>query len=140
MKRNLVTSFGLVLGLLIVCIPIFAHHGGSEYDSNHSKTLKGTVTAFYWENPHCQILLDVTDEKGKVVSWGIGTSPPSVLRRSGWTAQSLHPGDQITITFAPSKKGTPVGYVFGESSADDHKIVLPNGEVLHSARPSGVEK
>ena len=98
------------------------------------------MTAFYFENPHCQILLDVTDENGKVMKWRFGTSPSSVLRRSGWTAQSLRPGDQIKITFAPSKKGTPIGYVFGESSADDHKIVLPDGQVLHSDRPSDVEK
>ena len=113
---------------------------GAEYDSSHSMTLKGPVTAFYFENPHCQKLIDVTDDNGKVVNWGIGTSPPSVLRRSGWTAQSLHPRDQITITFAPSKKGTLVGYIFGESSAPDHKIVLANGEVLHSERFSDVEK
>jgi hypothetical protein len=140
MKRNLVMCFGLVLSVLNVCIPTLAHHGGAEYDSSHSMTLKGTVTAFYFENPHCQILLDVTDDSGKVVNWGIGTSPPSVLKRSGWTPQSLRAGDQITITFAPSKKGTSIGYIFGESSASDHKIVLSNGKVLHSDRPSDVEK
>jgi hypothetical protein len=103
-------------------------------------TLKGTVTVFYFESPHRRILLDVTDDNGQVVNWGIGTSPPSILRRSGWTGQSLHPGDQITITFALSKKGTPIGHTFGAFSAPDRKIVLANGEVLNSDRLFDVEK
>src|SRR6266446_7216498 len=59
MKRKLVTSFGLAVGLLMICAPVFAHHGGSDYDTQNLLTLKGTVTEFLWENPHCQVFLDV---------------------------------------------------------------------------------
>src|SRR4029077_13042536 len=117
-KRNLVKGFGLVAGLLMVCVPMFAHHGGSDYDVQHPKTLKGTVTEFFWSNPHCQVFLDAKDESSKVVNWTIETLAPAVLKRAGWSRETLHPGDQITITFVPSKKGTPVGML--------RKVVLPD--------------
>lgn len=122
MKNKLVTSFCLLAGFLMLCVPIFAHHGGSEYDVDHPVTFKGTVTEFNWVNPHCQIFLDAKDESGKVVSWGIETLAPAVLKRAGWSPETLRAGDQITITIVPSKKGTPVGMV--------RKVVLPDGKVL----------
>jgi hypothetical protein len=122
MKSKLVKSFGLAIGLLMICVPMFAHHGGSEYDTKNLVTLKGTVTEFHWANPHCQVFFDAKDDAGKVVNWGIETLAPAVLKRAGWSPDTLHPGDQITITFAPSMRGTPVGVI--------RKIVLPNGKEL----------
>ena len=122
MKGKLISGFGLIVGLLVVCVPIFAHHGGSDYDIQHPITLKGTVTEFFWSNPHCQVFLDVKDESSKVVNWTIETLAPAVLRRAGWSANTLHPGDQIAITFVPSKKGTPVAML--------RKVVLPDGTEL----------
>ena len=90
---------------------LWAHHGGSEYDTKNPITLKGTVTEYYWANPHCQIYVDVKDDKGKTVNWAIETLAPAVMKRAGWNRELLHPGDAITITLVPSKNGTPVGMV-----------------------------
>jgi hypothetical protein len=107
---------------LLACAPIFAHHGGSEYDQDHPITLKGSVTEFDWNNPHCQIFVDVKDDKGKVTSWAIETYAPAVMKRAGWSRDTLHVGDAISITVIPSKRGNPVGMV--------RKVVLPNGKEL----------
>jgi len=122
MKSKMKISLALAVGLLVACVPILAHHGGSDYDVQHPKTLKGTVTEFFWSNPHCQVFLDVKDDSGKPVNWTIETLAPAVLKRAGWSAKTLHPGDQIAITFVPSKKGTPVGML--------RKVVLPDGTEL----------
>jgi len=122
MRKKLAKSFGLAIGLLMICVPVFAHHGGSEYDTKNLVTMKGTVTEFFWANPHCQVLFDAKDASGKVVNWAIETLAPAVLKRAGWSPETLHPGDQITITFAPSTRGTPVGMI--------RKVVLPNGKEL----------
>jgi len=113
---------GLMASLLMLCAPVLAHHGGSEYDTEHPLTLKGSVTEFNWTNPHCQIFLDTKDDKGKVVSWAIETYAPAVMKRSGWTRETLHAGDEVTVTVIPSKKGNPVGMI--------RKLVLPNGKEL----------
>jgi hypothetical protein len=125
-KRKRITSLGVVAGLLMLCAPAFAHRGGSDYDQQHPLTLKGTVTEFYWANPHVQVFMDVTDEKGKVVHWSVEAFAPAVLRRAGWTPQTLHAHDQITITFAPSRKGTPVGVL--------RQVVLADGRQLSAGR------
>ena len=85
-------------------------------------TMKGTVTEFFWSNPHCQAFLDSKEESSKVINWTIETLAPAVLRRAGWSPKTLHTGDQITITFVPSKKGTPVGML--------RKVTLPDGTEL----------
>lgn len=122
MTKKIVVGFGSLVLLLTVCISIFAHHGGSDYDLQHPKTLKGTVTEFYWSNPHCQIFVDAKDDTGKVANWAIETLAPAVLKRAGWSPKTLHPGDEVAITFVPSKKGTPVGML--------RKVVLPDDTEL----------
>ena len=41
------------------------------------------------------------------------------MTRAGWNRKVIKAGDQVTITVAPSKKGTPIGLI--------HKLVLADG-------------
>jgi len=122
MKMKLALSLALLGCSLASGSVLWAHHGGSEYDTKNLKTLKGAVTEYYWANPHCQIFLDVKDDSGKTVNWGIETLAPAVLKRAGWNPQLLKPGEVVTVTIAPSKKGTPIGMI--------RKLVLPDGKEL----------
>jgi hypothetical protein len=122
MKTKLALSLAVFGGFLATGNVLWAHHGGSEYDTKNLKTLKGAVTEYYWANPHCQIFLDVKDDSGKTVNWGIETLAPAVLKRAGWNPQLLKPGEVVTVTIAPSKKGTPIGMI--------RKLVLPDGKEL----------
>lgn len=126
MKFKLAVSFILVGVLLAVGGPLRAHHGNSAYDEEHWITLSGTVTQFVWANPHCQIFLDVKDDKGAVVNWAIESQSPGIMRRNNWARTSVKPGDQITITLAPAKNGAPVGF----SGNKDGKVVFSDGHVL----------
>ena len=111
---------------LVVCGPMSAHHGNSAYDEAHWITISGAVTEFVWANPHCQIFLDVKDDKGAAVNWAIESQSPGILRRNNWTRTSVKPGDQVTITLAPAKNGAPVGF----SGNQMGKIVFADGHVL----------
>lgn len=116
-------AFLLALGILLISRPVVAHHGTSAfYEMNHPITMKGTVTEFAWSNPHVQIFFDVKDDQGNVVRWGCETLSPGRLARSGWSKSALKPGDQITVTVSPSKRGLPLGAL--------RKIVLANGKEL----------
>lgn len=108
--------------LLLISMPLLAHHGNAAYDDKNPITIKGTVTEFAWTNPHVQIYLDVKDEKGKVVHWSVETYSPGKLIRAGWTKEAIKPGDQVSINLIPAKNGAPVGFL--------HTLVLPNGKVL----------
>ncbi len=41
------------LGVLLVSVPLLAHHGAAALDTGKEITLKGTVTEWIWSNPHC---------------------------------------------------------------------------------------
>jgi hypothetical protein len=126
MNVKLAGSVPLIVCFLAVCGPMWAHHGNSAYDEAHWITISGAVTEFVWANPHCQIFLDVKDDKGAAVNWAIESQSPGILRRNNWTRTSVKPGDQITITLAPAKNGAPVGF----SGNQMGKIVFADGHVL----------
>jgi hypothetical protein len=126
MNSRLPVSVLLISSLLVVCVPVSAHHGNSAYDEEHQIALTGTVTEFVWSNPHCQIYLDVKDDHGKVVNWAIESQSPGILRRNAWTKFSLKPGDQITVTLAPARNGAPVGF----SGNKEGKVVFADGRML----------
>jgi hypothetical protein len=137
MKSRLRISFALVIGLLAVYCPAFAHHGSSiSYDLKKTVELKGTVTEFVWSNPHAQIYFDAKDAQGNVKHWGGETFAPSTLTRTGWTKKTLKPGDQITITVFPSKAGSPFGLVASVVLADGQKFVPVSPETA-STRTDG---
>jgi uncharacterized protein DUF6152 len=110
------------IGVLIASIPLFAHHGNAAYDSKNTVSVKGTVTEWYWANPHCLLQFDVKDDKDQLVHWAAETSNPADMVNRGWTKLSLKPGDQISVTLEPAKNGKPIGRVL--------EIVLPTGQKL----------
>jgi hypothetical protein len=125
-KIRLLSFCAMVAGLLMVSGPLFAHHGSRvSYNLDKPATMKGTVTAVGWQNPHVFVSYDVKDDSGNVVQWGAEAAEnPKMLTARGWAKDSLKPGDQIMITVFPSKAGTPRGLL--------SKIVL-NDKVLYQA-------
>lgn len=67
-------SFTIVLALLLVPgVPMgLSHHSFSGvYDGTRVVTVTGVVTQFKFVNPHALMLMDVTDESGKVSKWTV---------------------------------------------------------------------
>ena len=122
MRSRRWTTLAVAFGLLMVCGPLFAHHGNAAYDDKNPITVKGTVTEFIWANPHVQIYFDVKGDKGNVVHWSVETLSPGMLIRAGWANGVVKPGDGVTITLYPAKSGAPVGFLT--------KLVFDNGKEL----------
>jgi hypothetical protein len=125
----------LIVNVMIAGSPTFAHHGNRAayaVDAAQELTVMGTVTQFKWGNPHVYVLYDVTDDRGNVAHWAAETRPPYVMAKSGWTRETLKPGDKITITVFPARAGAPVGLlakvVFGGKLIyDDEQERLASG-------------
>ena len=122
MKNMFLTIF---LGILMVSVPLFAHHGAAAYETTKRITLKATVTEWFWANPHCFLRFDAKDEKGNVAHWATEANNPSDMVNLGWSKQTLKPGDEVTVTLIPVKNGQPIGRI--------DQVVLANGKTL-SAR------
>ena len=97
MNEKAVYVLGVTLALLIACGQASAHHGSSNYDMSKSVSVKGKVTQFDFINPHSAIHLEVKDDKGNVEQWLIEADSPNNLARTGWTRDSIKPGDMVTI-------------------------------------------
>jgi hypothetical protein len=122
MRNTRVTRFTLVVGLLIASPPLFAHHGNAAFDNTKKLTIKGTVTEWVWANPHCWLKFDVKNDGGEVTHWLAEETNPPGLINSGWSKDSLKPGDQVTVILIPVKNGQPLGRI--------DRVILANGKVL----------
>ena len=121
-KRMLSIAMAVAVGVLLVSNRVFAHHGANLYDMTKTVMLKGTVAKFYWGNPHNEITVDVTDEKGAVAQWVAYTEPPLVMLERGWTRRSIPPGEKVTMYIFAAKNGSTVGTL--------NRIVLADGKEL----------
>src|SRR4051812_36228983 len=95
-------GFG-ILAALLVALPASAHHSFAMFDNAKGQTLEGTVKEFQWTNPHAWVQLMVKDAAGKLVEWSIECASPNGLRRQGWKATVLKPGDKISAVIHPLK-------------------------------------
>jgi hypothetical protein len=108
MKSNLaavIAGIGLVVAS---ATPLVAHHSfAAEFDASRPVTLKGVVTRIEWTNPHAHVFLEVKDDQGLMTNWKLEMGSPTVLvTQCGWTARTLHVGDEVTVEGAMAKDGS----------------------------------
>jgi hypothetical protein len=116
-------AFSAVLaGLLVVSLPVLAHHGTAAYETTKLTTVKGTATDFKFINPHVEITVEAKDDNGKIEKWLGEANSPNVLSRHGWSKEIIKPGDQITVIGYRAKNGSYTLRL--------QKVVLSNGQEL----------
>jgi hypothetical protein len=114
--------FAVGIVICILSLPLLAHHGNAAYDTEKKITVKGTVTQWFWANPHCVLEFDAKDENGQIVHWSAETENPTTMTHTGWAKASFKPGDEVTVTMITVKNGKPIGRIV--------EAVLPNGQKL----------
>jgi hypothetical protein len=105
MKRIAFSVLFAALALLSMATIAAAHHGSTAYNTSQPYTVTGTVVEFQFLNPHCIITLETKDDSGAVQKWQGELTSPNHLIRAGWNAQSLKPGDKVTLTGWRAKSG-----------------------------------
>jgi len=125
MRRQIQVYCAAVVLAVLTGSPLLAHHSSSAYDLSKSLTLDVTVASVVFTNPHVMLHFDAKTERGEIQHWAIETNNPSVMRRAGWTKDTLKAGDKLTITFHPAINGTTNGYIRN----NDGKIMF-NGRQL----------
>lgn len=131
MSRKLFPACIAVLAGVIFAVPLFAHHGTAAFETEKRVTLKGTVTEWYWSNPHCLLRFDVKGENGEVSHWIGETQNPVTMVNEGWSKAAIKSGDEVTVALFPVKNGLPLGRII--------TVTLPDGTVLDALKgTSGV--
>jgi hypothetical protein len=120
MGSRILLLAGLTLSLLNGAA--LAHHSFSMFDGEKTLNMTGVVKEFEFANPHGWIHMMSTDAAGKQSEWSFEMQPISQLAPAGWKADTLKPGDRITIDFHPLKDGSRGGQFVTATLPDGKKL------------------
>jgi hypothetical protein len=133
MKNYWTGLAALILGALLSCTSLFAHHGTNvSYQGDKMITLSGVMTEWSFSYPHPQLYFDVKGENGEVEHWAAELLPTPIMMKSygvGWSKEAIKPGDQITLGCNPSK-------VPGAKVCLAKKLMI-NGKEMPLTNPKG---
>jgi hypothetical protein len=120
-------NFPLALAYVaILALPLSAHHElRAEFDEHKPVTLRGIVTRFDWNNPHALLYVDVKNASGEAVNWAVEWASPIELRIAGWSRDTIHVGDAVTIDGWLARDGSKL--------TSGRTIVLASGKKLTDA-------
>jgi len=85
-----------------------AHHSPRATYTEEIITIEGYVARFEFKNPHSVIFVDVMDENGNTTEWMTEGPPAALLRRRGWTRDSLQTGQYVQIQGEATRNGSPM--------------------------------
>ena len=130
MSRNLFRLVLATAGVLLVSMPVRAHHSfASAFDENKPVSVTGVVTEVRIENPHSWFYVDVTDASGKVTRWGFEGNTPTSLIRAGYKRDAVKVGAKVTIKGSHARDASANMGAAREIILDDGRtfIVGPKG-------------
>jgi hypothetical protein len=128
-KTTTFAGLAVALGLLVLAVPVLAHHSfAAEFDGNKQVKLTGVVTKVDWVNPHAYLYVDVKGDDGATVNWAIETGAPNALYRQGWRKDDLKAGDTVTLEAFLAKDGS--------HTAAARSVKLPDGRRVFAGTPN----
>lgn len=116
---------GLIAGLLMLwAASALAHHSvATFFQLDKTVEIKGVVKEFRLVNPHMRMVIEVTKENGEKENWTLTGGVTGDLRAAGWTPESIHAGDLVTVSGPPARNPAAKGmYV--------RKLVKADGTTL----------
>jgi len=119
-----------VVAVIAACLfagpVVSAHHSfAAEYDASQPVKVTGTVNRVEWMNPHIWFYVDVTDEQGRVTTWGFSGGPPGVLQRRGITKNALKKGDVVVVEGFRARDGS--------NNASGGRVTFADGRSVFTA-------
>lgn len=133
----------VVAGALLACASdASAHHTYAMFDLQQSAVIEGTVAKLEWRNPHTFVWIYAKKpgDTGGYDLWGFENGPIYLLRRQGWTRDSLTEGEKVAVQYFPLRDGRNGGHLvrlvredgselIGDPSAPGVAGALENGEL-----------
>ena len=144
------------IGLLATALATWvvnAHHSAAAAFTANIIEIEGTVTEFNFTNPHIDVFFDSIGENGEVTQWRASGSAANLMRRRGWTAETIQPGQYLRFSGREARNGVPmvllgtiaelnpadgslVRNVEGESDYDEPVGSAPLALTLSDGRPN----
>jgi len=118
-------SIILVGAALLASTPAFAHHSFAMFDRQTATTISGTVKEYEWTNPHVWIHINVPDAQGTLREWSFEMQSVQQDAAAGWRADTVKPGDTISIEYHPLKDGSRGGQLMSATLSNGTHLGPP---------------
>ncbi len=92
--------FRIACAVVSVAVPLAAigHHSTAvNFNRDSIISIEGVITEYRFQNPHVQILMDVTNENGETEAWMVELAAKNQFVRSGWVGDEFKAGQEITV-------------------------------------------
>ncbi len=111
----------IVIGVFLAS-PLLAHHStAANFDRNSIISVTGVVTEYRFQNPHVQVLLNVTNDDGEIEQWMVEMAAKNQYVRAGWSGEEFETGQMITVTGWEGRR---------QRSTYLQKAIMPDGTEL----------
>ncbi|MGI9260262.1 MAG: DUF6152 family protein [Gammaproteobacteria bacterium] len=97
------------VALSLFAVQATAHHSEAGIDMQNVLSFDATVTEYSWRNPHVYFTAETVDDAGASVEWTLQMGSTITSTRTGWSSDSLTPGDRVTIHVHPAMDGRSYG-------------------------------
>lgn len=126
-------TISIVVVALALTLDASAHHGTSFFSREEADLVivQGRVTRFDLRSPHSYLYVETTEPNGDVVMWRFESVPVPMMKRQGWTVDSLQYGDEVTV------EGFPL-IDKSERFAWLGKVIKADGTVLNPGRTRAI--
>jgi hypothetical protein len=118
-------SFLLAGSLLMVTVPVEAHHSASSFwYTDRTVEIEGVVKSVHMVNPHPELVVEVTAANGEKSDWYIsGGGNASAMIRAGWTQDTLTPGMKVKVEGNPSRREGAKAILTGDVTKEDGTVL-----------------
>jgi hypothetical protein len=80
-----------------------AHHSRANFDLESVVEIEGVITEFTWRNPHAFTVIEAKTADGSTQRWTFELNSTPVLKRFGWTPDTLEVGDRVVARGNPDR-------------------------------------
>ena len=103
--KKLCALAAFVVMSAVPAVPVTAHHSfNTFFDMSRTVAIEGVVTSFRLVSPHSEMLVDVPDADGKMVTWRITARTGAVnAKREGWKPEEFI-GKKVKIEGNPTRR------------------------------------
>ena len=119
MKKTTVLLAAVAV-IVIASVTAFGHHSFAMFDQTQKVTIEGVVAEVQWTNPHVWVEVDVPQDDGTRVRWGVEFTSTVHLTRRGMTWDTIKPDDQVEFSMSP--------YADGSLGGRFYWVKLPSGQ------------
>jgi hypothetical protein len=125
----------VVVAVAGASLPARAHHSFAMFDHEKTISISGTLKEFEYTNPHCWLHVAAVDAGGgRSLDWSFEMGSIGQIAAQGWKADTVKPGDKITVEGYPMKDGSRGGQYLSARLADGRQFTQSPNPNPNAAR------